>query len=181
MNAVLDLIPAILFFAAYKFYDLFVATAVLVVALLVMVGFTYFRTGKVPKLQLAVAGVAVVMGGLTLYFHNATFILYKPTVLYGAFSLALLASHVIGDRVILQRLPQKALVMPDRLWRRVNFAWALFFAFCAVLNIYVALNYSEDVWVKVKAFGFTALMFVFMLAHIPFLSRHFVDPDAAPR
>lgn len=181
MNAVLDLIPAILFVVAYKLYDLFVATAVLVVSMLVMVVLTYFRTGKVPKLQLAVAALAVVMGGLTLYFHNATFILYKPTVLYGAFALALLVSHVVGDKVILQRLPQKALVMPDSLWRRVNFAWALFFAFCAALNVYVALNYSEDVWVKVKAFGFTGLMFVFMLAHIPFLSRHFVDPDAAPR
>ncbi|MGQ3058604.1 MAG: inner membrane-spanning protein YciB, partial [Nevskia sp.] len=85
--------------------------------------------------------------------------------------------------VLMQRIPQKAMVMPDALWRRLNFAWALFFAFCALLNVYVALNFSEEVWVKVKVFGFTALMFVFMLAHIPFLSRYLVDSpkDAAPR
>ncbi|MCX7070244.1 MAG: septation protein IspZ [Gammaproteobacteria bacterium] len=183
MNAVLDLIPAILFFAAYKLYGMFTATAVLVVSLLLMVLVTWRRTGQVPKLQLATALVATVLGGMTLWFRDPTFILFKPTAIYGAFALALLGSHVIGDKVLMQRIPQKAMVMPDALWRRLNFAWALFFAFCALLNVYVALNFSEEVWVKVKVFGFTALMFVFMLAHIPFLSRYLVDSpkDAAPR
>lgn len=183
MNAVLDLIPAILFFAAYKLYDLFTATAVLVVALLAMVLLTWVRTRKLPKLQLAAALVATVLGGMTLWFRDPTFILFKPTAIYGAFAIALLGSHVIGDKVLMQRIPQKALAMPDAMWRRINLAWALFFVFCAVLNVYVALNFSEAVWVKVKVFGFTALMFVFMLAHIPFISRYLVDPatDAAPR
>lgn len=183
MNAVLDLIPAILFFAAYKFYGLFTATAVLVIALLAMVLVTYLRTKKVPKLQLATALVAAVLGGMTLWFRDPAFILFKPTAIYGAFALALLGSHVIGDKVLIQRIPQKAMVMPDAIWRRINLAWALFFVFCAVLNVYVAMNFSEDVWVKVKVFGFTGLMFAFMIAHIPFISRYLVDPesDAAPR
>jgi len=181
MNAVLDLIPAILFFAAYKLYDLFTATAVLIVALLVMVAVTWLRTKKVPKLQLATALVAAVLGGLTLWFRDPKFILFKPTAIYGAFALALLGSHVIGDKVLMQRIPQKNLVLPEPLWRKLNLAWALFFAFCAVLNIYVAMNFSEAVWVKVKVFGFTGLMLVFMLAHIPFLSRYMVDPDAPAR
>ena len=184
MNAVLDLIPAILFFAAYKLYGLFTATAVLVVSLLADgADDLAAHEVKVPKLQLATALVATVLGGMTLWFRDPTFILFKPTAIYGAFALALLGSHVIGDKVLMQRIPQKALVMPDALWRRLNLAWALFFVFCALLNVYVALNFSEAVWVKVKVFGFTALMFVFMLAHIPFLSRYLVDSpkDAAPR
>ncbi len=181
MNAVLDLIPAILFFAAYKFYDLFTATAVLIVALLVMVAVTWARTGKLPKLQLATALMAAVLGGMTLWFHDPKFILFKPTAIYGTFALALLGSHLIGDKVLMQRIPQKNLALPDPLWRRVNLAWALFFLFCALLNVYVALSFSEEVWVKVKVFGFTGLMLVFMLAHIPFLSRYLVDPDAASR
>ena len=183
MNAVLDLIPAILFFAAYKLYGLFTATAVLVIALLAMVLVTYLRTKKVPKLQLATALVAAVLGGMTLWFHDPKFILFKPTAIYGAFALALIGSHFIGDRVLMQRIPQKNLQLPDPLWRRVNLAWALFFLFCALLNVYVATSFSEAVWVKVKVFGFTGLMFAFMIAHIPFISRYLVDPesDAAPR
>lgn len=183
MNAVLDLIPAILFFAAYKLYDLFTATAVLVVALLVMVLITWLRTRTVPKLQLATALVAAALGGMTLWLRDPTFIKFKPTAIYGAFALALLGSHVIGDKVLMQRIPQKAMVMPDAIWRRINLAWALFFVFCAALNVHVAMNYSEEVWVKVKVFGFTGLMFAFMLAHIPFISRYLVEPetDAAPR
>lgn len=182
MNAVLDLIPALLFFAAYSLYGLFTATAVLIVALLAMVVVTWLRTRTVPKMQLATAIMAGVLGGMTLWFRDPTFILYKPTAIYGAFALALLGSHLIGDKVLIQRIPQKAMVMPDSIWRRINFAWALFFVFCAVLNVYVALNFSEAVWVKVKVFGFTGLMLVFMLAHIPFISRYVVDPasDAAP-
>lgn len=183
MNAVLDLIPALLFFAVYSAYGLYPATAVLIVALLVQVLITYLRTRTVPKLQLATAALAAVMGGMTLWFRDPTFILFKPTAIYGAFALALLGSHVIGDKVLMQRIPQKALAMPDPLWRRLNLAWALFFVFCAVLNVYVALNFSEAVWVKVKVFGFTGLMVVFMIAHIPFISRYVVEPesDAAPR
>jgi intracellular septation protein len=183
MNALLDLIPALLFFGAYSAYGLYTATAVLIVALLVQVVVTYVRTRQVPKLQLATAGMAAVLGGMTLWFRDPTFILFKPTAIYGAFALALFGSHVIGDRVLMQRIPQKALVMPDATWRRVNLAWALFFVFCALLNVYVALSFSEAVWVKVKVFGFTALMFVFMLAHIPFVSRYVVEAasDAAPR
>lgn len=181
MNAVLDLIPAILFFAAYKFYDLFTATAVLIAALLVMVVVTWARTGQLPKMQLATAAMAAVLGGMTLWFHDPKFILFKPTAIYGAFALALIGSHFIGDRVLMQRIPQKNLQLPDPLWRRVNLAWALFFLFCALLNVYVATSFSEAVWVKVKVFGFTGLMFVFMLAHIPFLSRYLVDPNATSR
>ncbi|MGQ3058390.1 MAG: inner membrane-spanning protein YciB, partial [Nevskia sp.] len=86
MNAVLDLIPAILFFAAYKLYGMFTATAVLVVSLLLMVLVTWRRTGQVPKLQLATALVATVLGGMTLWFRDPTFILFKPTAIYGAFA-----------------------------------------------------------------------------------------------
>jgi intracellular septation protein len=68
--------------------------------------------------------------------------------------------------------------MPDSMWRRVNLAWVVFFIGCAVLNLYVATHFSEATWVKVKAFGFTALMFVFLLLHAPFLSKYFVEPEA---
>lgn len=172
MNFLLDTAPAILFFAAYSYAGIYTATAVLIVALFALVGVYWLKEKRIHKMHLITAIVSAVFGGLTLAVHDPAFIKFKPTVLYALFSIALLASHVIGDRVLLQRIPQKAIVAPDAVWRRLNFIWALFFAFCAALNLYVAAHYDEATWVKFKTFGFTALMFVFLLCHAPVLMRY---------
>src|SRR3546814_18442958 len=96
----------------------------------------------------------LVLGGLTIYVQDARFIKFKPTVVYAVFSLALLGSHLIGDRVLLARLPQKSIPRPDAVWRKVNFAWAIFSAACAILQLSVAYNYSEAAGVRVQSYGF---------------------------
>lgn len=173
-----DLLPAVAFLGAYLLTDIYTATVVLVVALFAVVAIYKLWHGQWHKAHIATAVIAAVLGGLTLYVHDPAFIKLKPTVVYAVFSLALLGSHLFGERVLLARIPQQAIQLPDPVWRRVNFAWAIFFAFCAALNWYVAHHYDEATWVKFKAFGFTALMFVFMLAHAPFLMRY-LQPDSA--
>jgi intracellular septation protein len=168
----LDYAPALLFFAAYFFYDIYVATAALIVAAIALVLVYRVWEKRWHKSHLVVAVLATVLGGLTLAIHDPVFIKFKPTAVYGVFALALLGSHLVGERVLLARIPQKTFVFPEPVWRRVNLAWALFFLGCAALNWYVAGNYDEATWVKFKTFGFTALMFVFLLAHAPFLSRY---------
>lgn len=172
MKFLLDYAPALLFFAAYLVADIYVATAVLMVAAIALVLVYRVWQGHWHKSHLVVAVLATVLGGLTLAIHDPMFIKFKPTAVYGVFALALLGSHFIGDKVLLARIPQKTFQFPDPVWRRVNLAWAGFFIGCAVLNFYVADNYDEATWVKFKTFGFTALMFVFLLAHAPFLSRY---------
>lgn len=172
MKAFLDFAPALVFFGAYYKTDIYTATVALIVAMLALVAFYRIAEKRWHKTHLITAVIVTVMGGLTLAIHDPRFIMYKPTVLYAVFALVLLGSHVIGDKVLLQRLPQKTLQLPDPLWRKINFAWALYFAFCAVLNIVVALNFDESTWVQFKTFGFTVLMFVFMLAHIPFVKNY---------
>ena len=172
MNALIELVPALLFFTAWVMYDIYVATAVLIASCVGLVLATWLRTRKFKQSQVITAVVAAVLGGLTLWLHNPEFIKLKPTALYGAFALALFASHFVGDRVLLARIPQKQIELPAPVWRRVNFAWGVYFVFCAALNLYVAMNYSEAVWVKMKVFGFSALTFLFLIAHAPFLSRY---------
>lgn len=172
MKFLIDLAPALAFLAAYYFGGIYVATEVLIGSLFALVLIYWLWQRKLHKAHFVTAIIAAVMGGLTLYLHDPAFIKFKPTVLYAVFSIALLLSHVIGERVLLARIPQEAIQLPEPVWRRVNFAWALFFAFCALLNLYVAAHYDEATWVKFKTFGFTALMFVFMLAHAPFLARY---------
>ncbi|MGH8457677.1 MAG: septation protein A [Stenotrophobium sp.] len=177
MKFLLDLAPALLFFGAYHFFGIYIATAVLMVSLFALVAIYWLWKRELHKVHLVTALIAAVLGGLTLYVHDPAFIKFKPTALYAVFSIALLLSHVIGDRVLLARIPQTAIQLPEPVWKRVNFIWALFFAFCAVLNLYVAWNFSEADWVRFKTFGFTALMFVFMLAHTPFLAKYLPEQN----
>lgn len=179
MSALIELIPTLLFFAAYAYAGIYVAVSVLMGAMTVLVAVTWLRSGRPPKVQIVVTAVVIVLGALTLWLRNPAFIKFKPTAIYGGIALALLISQFVGEKVLLARMPQKIIVLPDPIWRRVNLAWVAFFVFCAVLNLYVAATYSEATWVKVKSFGFTSLMFAFLLLHAPFLSRYLVDPSDA--
>lgn len=172
MNALIDFIPAVAFFVAWKLYGVYVATSVLIVSMFALVAWYWFREHRLHKMHFFTAIVAAILGGITLYVHDARFIKFKPTVIYAAFALVLLGSQVIGETVLLKRLGQKTLELPDPVWRRINIAWAAFFAFSAVLNYIIAFHFSEAVWVNFKVYGFTLLMLVFMLGHLPFIKRY---------
>lgn len=180
MRFLLDYAPALLFFAAYFLFDIYVATATLIAAALALVVVYRLWQRRWHASHLVVAALAVVLGGLTLAIHDPVFIKFKPTAVYGIFALALLGSHLIGDRVLLARIPQKAFAFPEPVWRGINLAWALFFLACAALNAYVASRYDEATWVKFKTFGFTALTFAFLLAHLPFVSRYLPEDPGGP-
>ncbi|MCK9195080.1 MAG: septation protein IspZ [Nevskia sp.] len=174
MNALIDTIPALLFVGVYAFYGLYPATAVLIAACIALVIYTWVRTRRMPKMQLAIAVVVTVLGGLTLWLHDPDFVKFKPTAIYAAFGAALLSSHFFGDKVLLARLPQQMIVMPDAVWRRVNAAWGIYYLLLAAVNFYIAKNFSEATWVTWKFISFTVLPFVFLLLHAPFLSRYLV-------
>jgi intracellular septation protein len=173
MKVAFDLLPALLFFATYASLGIYPATAVLIVALFALVGFYWWREHRIHKAHLLTAAVAAVFGGLTLYLRDPTFIKLKPTIVYGLIATILLASHFVGRRVLLERVGQEFVKLPEVVWRRVNFAWVLFFAFCGSLNLYVAHRFAEKTWVIFNVFGLTALTFVFILLHALVLSRYF--------
>lgn len=177
MNALLDFTPALLFFGAYASLGIYPATAVLIAAMFLLVGIYWLKDHKLHKMHLTTAVVAAVFGGLTLYLRDPTFIKLKPTAAYGLIALVLLIGQLFGKKVLLARIPQNAIELPDAVWRRVNLAWVLFFSFCALLNLYIAYSFSERVWVEFNVFGFTVLTLVFLLAHAPFLSRYLPRDD----
>jgi intracellular septation protein len=160
------------FLGAYAYGDIYLATEALITSLFAMVVIHWLWKRQLNKVYLVSALAAGLLGGITLYLRDPVFIKFKPTLVYLLFAGALLGSHFAGDRVLLARMPQKVIALPDPVWRRVNLAWALFFIGCALLNLYVADHYDEATWVKFKTFGFTVLMFVFVIAHAPFLARY---------
>jgi intracellular septation protein len=175
MKLLLDYSPLGAFLLAYWLGDIYIATAALMVTLWLAFFAHRAMLGNWSKTYLWVALVATVLGALTLYLRDPGFIKLKPTIIYGGLALALLGSHFVGDKVLLARMPQQLVVAPDAIWRKLNFAWAMFFAGCAALNLYVAHHFSEAAWVKFKVVGFTVLPLLFALAQAPFLARYVVD------
>ena len=176
MKILADLFPVILFFIAYQLFDIYIATQVAIAAAAVQVVYNRLRYGKVETMHWVTLGLLVVFGGLTLALRDPTFIKWKPTVVNWLFAAAFLLSQLFMKRSLLRRMMDHAVNMPDTAWLRLNTAWVAFFAAMGVLNLYIAYNFSEAVWVNFKLFGFLGLTLVFMLAQGFYLAR-FVEPD----
>jgi intracellular septation protein len=134
MQALYDLLPVLAFFVAYKLADIYVATGVLIVATMLQVGIQWVRTRTVSRMVLISAGLVLVFGGATLLIHDELFIMWKPTVLYVLFGVALLASQWFTPKPIVQRLLEHQLTTDGRTWRITNAGWAVFFFVLAGVN-----------------------------------------------
>ena len=176
MKILADLFPVILFFIAYQLFDIYIATQAAIAAAAVQVVYNRLRYGKVETMHWVTLGLLVLFGGLTLALRDPTFIKWKPTVVNWLFAAAFLLSQLFMKRSLLRRMMDHAVNMPDTAWLRLNTAWVAFFAAMGVLNLYIAYNFSEAVWVNFKLFGFLGLTLVFMLAQGFYLAR-FVEPD----
>jgi intracellular septation protein len=178
MQLLLEFLPIALFFAAYKFGDLFIATGVLIVAVLVQAAVQWIRHRKVSPMMLASTVLVLVFGGLTLFLHDATFIKWKPTILYWLLAVAFLGSQFIGEQTFIQRMLGANMQLERALWAKLNVMWVVFFVFLGALNIYVAQSYDEATWVNFKLFGLMGLTFAFAIAQTLWLSNKLPPEDA---
>ena len=184
MQLLFDLLPVALFFVAYKLADIYVATGVLIVAVLAQTLVSWVRHRKVSAMLLTSAVLVLVFGGLTLLVHDATFIKWKPTIVNWLFAVAFLGSQYIKGPTIVQRLMGEQMKLePESLWTRLNMMWVGFFVFAGAINLYVAFNFSEDTWVNFKLFGMMGLTVVFALAQGFWLARKSeqLSGETAPR
>ena len=176
MKILFDLFPVILFFAAFKLFGIYVATASAIAATIAQIAWTKWRHGKVDTMLWVSFGIIAVFGGATLLLHDETFIKWKPTVLYWVFATTLVLSNLLFKKNLMRALLQEKLTLPARVWNHVNLAWSLFFAVLGVINLYVAFNYSTDTWVNFKLFGATGMMLVFVLLQAMALAKY-VEED----
>lgn len=168
MQFLLEFLPVLLFFLAFKFYNIYVATVVGIVATSLQVVISRCLRGVWDNKQLVTLGVFVFFGSLTLYFHNPIFVKWKPTIVFWVFAIIILGSHFLTQRPLSQRLMGHILeekgVIPTYVWRRVNLLWAAFFTLLGAINLYIAYNFSNDTWVNFKFYGITgALLFLSLL------------------
>ncbi len=209
MKIFLDFLPLLLFFAVGKYADAHVdwaarfatdhfgflvsggvvgtqeaaallATIVVIVATTLQVSYLLARRRKIDMMLWMTFVLVIVLGGATIWFHNANFIMWKPSVLYWGMGLSFWISQTIFGKNLLQTLIGEQLELAPKVWQRLNFAWIAFFAFMGLLNLYVAYSYSQSTWFTFKAFGATALMFAFVLAQGFYLSRHLKPEPGDP-
>lgn len=176
MKVFFDLFPVILFFIGFKFYGIFVATAIAIATTLALIIYAKIRHGKIEKMLLINGAIITVLGGITLLLHDQTYIMWKPTVLYWLLAAVLLISNLFFKKNFIQQMMGKMLNPPATIWSRLNMIWVAFLVALGFLNLYVAFNYSLDTWVNFKLFGVTALLFLFMIGQIVALRKYMIEP-----
>ena len=158
-----DLFPIILFFIAFKIYDIFIATAVAIVATLLQIIYVYLKDKKVEKVLLFNGVMITFLGGLTILLQDKMFIMWKPSVLYWCFALILLFSNLFLKKNLVQMALGKQVELKNKFWNVINWYTSIFFVLLGFINLYVAYNFSEDTWVNFKLFGITGLLFIYMI------------------
>lgn len=175
MKFLFDLFPVALFFVAFKFAGIYVATAVAIVASLLQVAWLKLRKQRVHPMLWASLGIIVVFGGATLVLQDETFIKWKPTVLYWLFAVVLAVSATVFRRNLIRMMLSEQVQLPAPIWARLNWSWVAFFVFMGAANLYVAYNFSTDLWVNFKLFGGTGLMLAFVVVQSLFLAKYAED------
>lgn len=175
MDLLIDFLPIILFFAAYQFAGIYVATGVAIAAALGQLFYAFFILKRVKSMLWISTLIIVVFGGLTLVLKSPAFIKWKPTILYWIFASGLLFSAWIQKRNLIKKLLEEQIKLPDAVWQKLNFSWVVFFGFLGGLNLYIASSFSEEVWVKFKVFGSMGLMILFIIPQAFVISRYIKD------
>lgn len=175
MKFLFDLFPVILFFVAFKVYDIFIATAVAIAAAIVQIGWLWFRNRQVDKMMWSNLAIIVIFGGATLISQDETFIKWKPTVLYWLIATVLLVSNLIFRKNLIQAMLEKQMILPSVIWNKLNMSWVGFFVSMGCINLYVAFSFPVDTWVTFKLFGATGLMLVFIILQVMMLGKYLKD------
>ena len=208
MKLLFDLLPVILFFVTFKVAGsypqqslalagstlgwmvgdgsvpadqapILLATAVAIIASVVQVSSVLVRGRRVDPMLWVSLGVIVVFGGATIWFHDETFIKWKPSILYWLFGASLLVGHLVCKKNLLHTLLGTQLEVPSPVWDRLLWAWIVFFALMGIVNLVVAYSVPTDTWVNFKLFGLFGMTLVFTLGIGIYLSRHMKEaPDA---
>jgi intracellular septation protein len=207
MKFLFDILPLLMFFASYKIAGLdpesaqafvnlhmstlisggvvtakeapmVIGTFVAILAISIQVLYLKLRGRKVDTLLWMSLGLFVLLGGMTIYFHDQDFIKWKFSIVYWLMGASLLISEVLFKKNLMRNAMEHVVQLPDQVWSRLNQAWICFFTVMGILNWYVAfVMYKDDFssWLSFKTFGSTSLMFIFIVGQTIYLSRHIKD------
>jgi intracellular septation protein len=183
----IDLGPLLVFFLVNflapvpAVMKIFVATGAFMIAIVVAMLFSALRYRRISPLLWFSGVMVIVLGGLTIWLHQAWIIKMKPTFYYtlvaGILGFGLATRRPLLQQVLGSSYPG----LDEDGWRKLTRNWVIFFAFLAVLNELVWRNSSTDFWLAFKLWFVAPATFLFAAANIPMLLHHgLMRDDAKP-
>ena len=174
LKFITDFGPLLIFFTIYYKSGNNLSTAIppLIISTLIAVVIMYFVEKKIPYVPLIGAIVISLFGGLTLYFDNPIFIYMKPTIVNIIFAGILIVSNIYFNKNFLKLFLQTAFQLNDEGWKKLNFRWAYFFIFLAILNEIVWRTQPETTWVNFKVWGMLPITIIFTAMQLPLINKY---------
>lgn len=204
MKFLFDVFPVILFFVTYKWGEnhtdsaqqlanyclsnfvsgstlsleqspILLATAVTIIASLTQISYLLLRKKKVDAMLWISFLIIAAFGSATIYFHNETFIKWKPTVIYGCYAASFLLGQFIFKKNLLKTAMGSQISLPEKIWEKLSLVWVAYFLIMALVNLYVAFNFPTSTWVSFKLYSIVTLP-AFIVAQSVFLSKYIEEP-----
>lgn len=169
--------PLVLFFITFEVFSFMTSVVILVVAVTVALAASIRLYRKVSVFPLVASASVIVFGLLTVVLHNPQYIIFKDTLYFGIFGLAVLVPALMG-KLVLKSMFASIFAITDRGWRIVSYRWGTFMVLIAVSNEFARAWLTADAWVTYK-FVVLAILIVFSVWQF-FLSRRERLPDASP-
>ena len=119
----------------------------------------------------------MVMGGLTLWLQDDTFIKIKPTITNSLFAAVLLGGLLFGQS-LLKYVFGDVYKLREEGWSKLTLNWGVFFVVLAIINEVLCRNFSTDIWVAFKVWGVMPLTVIFSISQVSLLTKY--APEAEP-
>ena len=170
MKALLDFLPIVAFFIAYKTSGVLVAAITLMIAVGIIYGSIWLKTRKLETGQWITVGATFILGGLTVALNNEAFLQWKAPGVYVLLALIFLGSQFVGNKPLAEHMMGAAINLTTAQWQKLNLSWVIFFLVSAVANGYIVV-YHPEFWVDLKLFGSLAMTFIFIILQGVWLVR----------
>lgn len=206
MKLIFDFLPLFLFFLTYKIASahaqeaatlatqwlgplvlggvvssgegpVLLATIIVMAATLIQVAWMRLNRRKIDLMLWISLVTIIVIGGATIWYHNETFIKWKPSVILWMMGLIFLISQTCFQRNLLRSTLGGELELPEMVWKRLNLVWVIYFVLMGALNLWVAYSFSTDEWANFHTFGSTGLSIAFLFGQGIYI-RKYQQPEA---
>jgi intracellular septation protein len=177
MKLLFDFFPIIVFFVVYRIAGMYAATAAIIAAMALQIGYQWVRHRKVNNMLLISGLLVAALGGVTLALRNPVFIQWKPTIVNWLFAAAFLGSQLFGAKTLTERVMGHAIELEPAVWRQLNIMWVVNFLVLGAANIYVVYNFDEATWVNFKLFGMLGLSLLTAVGQAVWISSRTAHSD----
>ena len=183
MKFLFDFFPSLVFFIVYKIWGFFPATYAIIIATALQVVLSLVIYRRVERLYYIMLVVILIFGGLTIYFHQVEYLMWKVSIVNWVLGAAMLLSQ-LTKRNLLEHLfnfaakrSEQDINLPKKVTVRLNLAWGIFFIALGFVNIYIAHHYPLTIWVDFKVFGIFGLTIIFVILQSIYLYKYFKDME----